>query len=143
MESRSYESADDVKSEGTSDGASLDLAAQLWGSRVNGTQERSEFELTPGLGGVITGTFEGRPILFGKFHGPVTPGGKDRITLLREDADNLYLYTGRITVISEEPPRLEAHGMRIILGKLTDARGANATPELRADDDWVGTRPPT
>lgn len=135
MESRSYESAEDL--------TSTDFAPQQWGSEINGGQKEGIFELTPGAGGVATGTFEKRPILFGKFHGPAAPGGKDRITLLREDDDNLYLYTGRITLISEEPLRLEARGMRIILGKPTDALDAGGITELRADDDWVGTRPPT
>ncbi len=119
-----------------------------WGSQINDLTE-GIFALTVGADGFITGTFPKdahppRPIIGGRCEGPAAPGGKKRLTLIREEGENIYLYTGTIRVVQTIPElKLEAKGKRVRLGKPTDAPGDEGHGRLLDDDDWVATRPPT
>lgn len=73
-------------------------------------------------------------------------GGKQRITIQREDEENEYEYRGEITDLLGG--KFEANGRCIITPKRRDRdkaddEGSNASPPPPpTDEEWVATRPP-
>lgn len=112
--------------------------------------------------GAIKGDFAppsgGNPrsaILGGKHEPPSGGRPKHRVTIIRDDGADVYIYTGLVT--DQGGGVFKANGRRMKVTKpvsLTPLRSGDATAEAAAeevaaaalvfaDDEWVGTRPPT
>lgn len=87
-----------------------------------------------------------RDILTGKREPPVT-GTKHRVMLVREDDNFVYLYIGHAFLTTGLNAKAEGRRLKITKPTALTLTGSGDMATVAAlavaDDDWIGTRPPT
>ena len=126
-----------------------DTAAQAfqcgdtWESEVNGNPDGLFLNLVVDGSGSLSGRHRAhggseRDIRGGRCER--LAGGSQRITITREDDDNVYVYTGDITSLGAG--RFRANGTRTTTPKRRGGDEVAAAPPPPGDEEWVATRPP-
>lgn len=111
-----------------------------WKSKIKGSEEGHFHDLKVDASGNITGKFEGKEIISG--HCDET--GSHRITLKREDANNTYDYSGKIS--PEGGNIFTAKGTRTTTSKAKHAAARAAYGEtsdkekLTDPEEWVAEK---